>query len=243
MKLISIFLFYSVLFFGPPDTSTEVLKKMYGRYAGKWYSTFTFNQTTENYRNDSLIKTATWYEAIKYPDNFRIDFGDSKDGNAVIFTKDSSYNFRNGKLRRVTTNTDDLTFLLGGMYFYTIDSVFSKLGQLGYKLDHFHKDKWKGKEVYVIGANDNIEKLNQLWVDKEKLVLVRFIKYENGRKEEGILENQKRFGGGWSETSCTFYMDDKLFQKEIYHDCKANVVIDPRYFDPGNLKAGTFKVP
>ena len=30
----------------------------------------------------------------------------------------------------------------------------------------------------------------------------------------------------------TFYMDDKLFQKETYHDCKANVQIDPKFFDP-----------
>ncbi len=235
MKLTTIFLFSAMIFFAPPNSSKEVLKKMHDKYAGKWYTTFTFNQTTENYSNDSLIKTATWFEAIKYPDNFRIDFGDPKNGNAVIFTKDSAYNFRNGKLGRVTTNTDDLTFLLGGMYFYPLDAVLSKLSQLGYKLDHFHKNKWKDNDVYVIGANDANEKLSQLWIDKEKMVVVRFIKYENGHKEEGILENQKRFGGGWSETGCTFYMDDKLFQKEIYHDCKANVPIDPKFFDPKTL--------
>jgi hypothetical protein len=227
-----IFLLSQFTFFGQPKTSTEVLKKMHDTYSGKWYSSFTFNQTTENYRNDSLVKTATWYEAIKYPDNFRIDFGDPKDGNAVFFNRDSTYNFRKGKLGRVTANNDDLTFLLGGMYFYPFDSVRSKINRLGYHLDHFHMGSWKGSAVYIIGANHDKEKLNQLWIDKEKLVVVRFIKFEDGHKEEGILENHKRFGNGWSETAFTFYVDDKLFQKEIYHDCKAGVMIDNSFFDP-----------
>jgi hypothetical protein len=187
---------------------------------------------TENYRNDSLVKTATWYEAIKYPDNFRIDFGDIKSGNAVIFNKDSAYNFRNGKLSRVTINNNDLTFLLGGMYFYPFEDVLNTLTRLGYDLNKFHEDKWQNNAVYVIGADNNNEKVNQLWIDKKNLYVVRFFKYENGHKEEGQLNDHKRFGNGWSETSFSFYLDDKLFQKEIYHDCKANVFIDPRVFDP-----------
>ena len=225
-------LLLAAIAFLPPENSKAVLTKMHNIYSGRWYSSFTFHQTTENYRNDSLIKTDTWYEAIKYPDHFRIDFGDPAKGNAVIFNKDSSYNFRNGKPGRITVNNDDLTFLLGGMYFYPLDTVLAKMNTLGYHLDHFHKDKWKGADVYVIGANDNNEKMNQLWIDKEKMVLVRFIKYDNGHKEEGVLENQKKFGQGWSETGCTFYIDDKLYQKEIYHDCKFDVLIDNSFFDP-----------
>ncbi len=230
MKLLSYF--FLVAYFFTPQNSKDVVKKMYERYSGKWFRTFTFNQTTENYRNDSLIRTATWYEAISYPDNFRIDFGDIKNGTAVIFKRDSAYNFRNGKPGKVSVNNDDLTFLLGGMYFYPFDSVVKKLTALGYDLNKFHEDKWQGRKTYVIGANAPGEKVNQLWVDKENLFLVRFIKFTDGRKEEGILNDHKKFGGGWSETSCTFYIDDKLFQKEIYHDCKANVIIDPQVFEP-----------
>ena len=222
----------AVLLFFPPNNSVQLLKKMYSRYSGKWYTSLTFSQTTESYRNDSLVKTATWYEAIKYPDKFRIDFGDIKNGNAVIFTKDSTYNFRNGKPGRITANTDDLTFLLGGMYFYDFDSVVSKLHQLGYDLEHFHEDRWKGHDVYVIGAKDTAQKLNQLWIDKKNLFVVRFIKYTDGHKEEGILDHHQKFGGGWSETSCIFFADGKLVQKETYHNCQANVKLDDKFFDP-----------
>src|SRR5437868_2389575 len=96
--------------FSKDITSTGVLKKMYDTYRGKWYKTFHFIQTTENYRNDSLIRTATWYEAIMFPDKFRIDFGDPKNGNAVIYNKDSGYVFRNSKLARTIPNDGELTF-------------------------------------------------------------------------------------------------------------------------------------
>jgi len=232
MKIISALVLCMLSSLSSNNSSEEVIQKMYQRYAGKWMHSFTFNQTTENYRNDSLIKTAIWYEAIVYPDKFRIDFGDKKDGNAAIFAKDSIYDFRKGKLTRTSVNDDDLTFLLGGMYFYPFDTVKAKFAAYGYDLDKFHETTFEDKPVCVIGANNAEEKTNQVWIDKEKLVVVKFIRYTNGQKEEGILGDHKQFGGGWSETSCMFYIDGKLFQKEIYHDCKANEAVDLKIFDP-----------
>src|SRR5579862_2593454 len=99
--------------------SDQVLKSMYERYHGKWYHNFTFVQTTERFKNDSLVNSSIWYEAISYPDKFRIDFGDLRNGDAVIFANDSAYNFGAGTLKSVKADKNDLTFLLGGMYFYT----------------------------------------------------------------------------------------------------------------------------
>ena len=224
--------FISLLTLSAPKNSQELLKMMHDRYSGKWYKTFTFNQTTERYKNDSLINKSTWYEALMLPDNFRIDFGDIKDGNGVIFHKDSMYNFHKGQLMRTMVNNDDLTFLLGGMYFTPMDEVYKTISKFGYDLNKFHVDRWQDKKVYVIGADSAGEKSNQLWIDEEKMVLVRFIKYEDGHKEEGIFSDHKKFAGGWSETKCIFYFDDKLGQVENYHDCKANEPLDPKVFDP-----------
>ena len=159
MKLLTAASFFIYYFFAPLQNSTKVLKKMYERYHNKWQSTFTFIQTAENYRNDSLVKTSTWYEAIKYPDNFRIDFDDTKSGNAVIFKKDSAYNFRKGKLYKITSNDNDLTFLLGGMYFYPFDTVLVKLSRFEFDINKFHEDKWQERAAYVIGADTKMKKL------------------------------------------------------------------------------------
>ena len=61
MKIISALVLCMLSSLSSNNSSEEVIQKMYQRYAGKWMHSFTFNQTTENYRNDSLIKTAIWY--------------------------------------------------------------------------------------------------------------------------------------------------------------------------------------
>ncbi len=216
-------------------TGEKVLSKMYKRYHGNWYKNFTFSQTTENYRKDSLVKTSTWHEAIVFPNCFRINFGDNQDGNAVIFTKDSSFNFNKGKLIRKTAKEEDLTFLLGGMYFMPFDSAVVKMNQEGYDMSKAHQSKWNGKEVYIIGAITDEEMTNQVWIEKDRLIVVRFIRYKATTKEEAIFENHQQFGKAWSETAVSFFINDKLFQKEKYFDCKVNTVIDMKIFDPYNF--------
>jgi outer membrane lipoprotein-sorting protein len=215
-----------------PAGSEEVLKKMHERFAGKWYKTFSFNQTTEIYHNDSLKQTETWYENIKFPNDFRIDFGNPDSGNAVIFKNDSSYYFRNGQMAQARPYEDDLTFLLGGMYFYQFDEVTTKMKLFGYNLDKFHEDTWKGKDVYVIGAAKGEDSVNQLWVEKENYSPVRMIKYENKTKEEAFFENHVKLGGGFTETLVHFFINDKLVQVEKYHDLKSDVEVNPAIFDP-----------
>lgn len=215
--------------------SKEVLKKMHDRYAGKWYKTFRFNQTTEVYRNDSLKRSETWYENIKFPGNFRIDFGNPDSGNAVIFKNDSSYLFRGARKVSVRPDKDDLLFLLGGIYFYPFDEVTAKIKLFGYNLDKFHEDTWKEKGVYVIGASKGEDSVNQIWIEKENYSPVRMLKYENKNKEEAFFENHVRLGGGFTETLVHFFINDKLVQVEKYHDLEGNVDIDPSIFDPVNF--------
>lgn len=215
--------------------SKDVLKKMHDRYAGKWYKTFSFNQTTEVYRNDSLKKSETWYENIKFPNDFRIDFGNPDSGNAVIFKNDSSYFFQNGQVAQAKPYEDDLLFLLGGMYFYRFDEVTAKMKLFGYDLDKFHEDAWKGKAVYVIGAGKGEDSINQLWVETENYSPVRMIKYENKTKEEAYFENHVKLGGGFTETLVHFFINDKLVQVEKYYNLQSDVEINPAIFDPVNF--------
>ena len=235
-KLLVIFviLFIAASVAAPPG-SKEVLKKMHDRYAGKWYKTFTFNQTTEIYRNDSLKQSETWYENIKFPNDFRIDFGNPDSGNAVIYKNDSSYLFRRGQRVNVRRDENELVFILGGMYFYQFDEVTAKMKSLGYDLNKFHEDTWKEKSVYVLGAGKGEDSVNQLWIEKENYSPVRMLKYENKKKEEAFFENHVKLGGGFTETLVHFFINDKLIQVEKYHDLKANIEINPAIFDPENF--------
>lgn len=218
-----------------PETSISLLQKMYARYHGKWAKTLSFDQTTERYRKDSLVSTATWYEHMVYPDKLRIDIGPAGSGNFIIFRSDSSYYFKNNKLTRATGEENELTFFLGGMYFMPFDAVTAHFAALHYDLSKFHESTWKGKPAYVIGANTDDEKVNQLWIDKKDLYAVRFIKYDKDTREEGWFEGQLAEKGGWSETLCTFFINDKKLQVEKYHNVVAGEALGEGMFDVTKL--------
>ncbi|MFI5160795.1 MAG: hypothetical protein ACHQHN_05930 [Sphingobacteriales bacterium] len=234
MKKLSIVLFLFLPFSHISNlNSTTLLQKMYARYHGKWHNSLSFNQTTQMYKNDSLFKTQTWYEHIQYPDKLRIDFDSVKSPNAIIFRADSTYVISRNKLLRSLKNENELIFFLGGQYFVPFDQVLSHFKDLHYDLSKFREDIWKGKPVYVIGSDNAQEKVNQLWIDQEKLVPVRFMKYENGTKEEGTFENQIPLKKAWSETLCKFYVNDHILQVETYHNVTADAPVDKSIFDPG----------
>ncbi len=218
--------------FKPMGGGEAILKMMYARYAGKWHQTLMFNQTTEVYRNDSLKRKQTWHEVMLGPDKLRIDIDPVDAGNTIIFRGDSTYRFSGGVLKSAVKQENDLIFLLGGMYSMPFDKTMNKLKELGYDVNKLHDDTWKGRPVYVIGAVNNDEKVNQLWIDKTNLYLVRMIEYKNNTKEEGLFENQVKVGTGWSETKCSFYFNDKLAQVESYYDVKEVPQVDGHLFDP-----------
>lgn len=217
-------------------TGEKVLQKMYKKYKGNWYKNFTFTQTTETFKKDSLVKTDTWYESIVFPDYFRISIGAAENGNAVIYNKDSVFQIRKSKLVNKSLRTDDLTFLLGGMYFLPYDTVKSKILKEGYDYTKAYETTYNGKAVYVIGANNENEKVSQLFIEKERLIVVRFIKYIGKTKQEAIFDGHQKVGKAYTETIVSFYINDALLQKEKYYDCKFNTTIDMAIFDPYQFK-------
>ena len=214
-----------------------LLHKMYDRYHNKWHRSRTFNQTTEQYRHDSLVKSTIWYEHILYPDKLRIDFDSSTSGNGFILNGDSIYAFNHHAItRRIKGDNDGLVFILGGLYFMSFDDAVAKFKDIHYDLAKFHNDSWKGRPVFVIGANSSDEKVNQLWIDADKLVAVRLFRYDNNMKSEDDFEEPIPVpGGGWSETKCSFYRNDHLIQVELYHDVTGNEPMDKAIFDPASL--------
>lgn len=236
MKILSVLLFLTLPFSSQRElNSTTLLQKMYTRYHNKWHSSLSFNQTTERYRNDSLVKSDTWYERIAYPDLLRIDIAGHNSGNGIIFRHDSTYVFNNNKITRNVKNENELIFFLGGLYFVPFDDVLAHFKALHYDLNKFHTSTWKGKPVYVIGADKDDEKVNQLWIDQDKMIAVRFLKYEDNSKEEGFFEDYVALKNAWSETKCSFYLNDHLLQVEKYHDVVAGGPIDKSIFEPGMI--------
>ena len=230
-KLLSVLLLITVLSSIQAQTGEETLRRMHDRYAGKWYKTFTFVQTTSVYRNDSA-RVSTWYEAAQFPHNLRIDREDPKNGNATIYRKDSTYRFQNGKLAGVNAGTNPFVFLIGGMYSVPFDMAKQQLQADGFDLSKGYTTDWKGRKALVIGAAAGDTTSKQFWVDAEHLYILRYLEKSRGSLMDVHMSNQVRIGGGWTETWVEFYFDGKLRQTEKYNDMKGDRLLDPQLFEP-----------
>ncbi|TKC05371.1 hypothetical protein FA048_16715 [Pedobacter polaris] len=207
-------------------------KEIHNQFYGKWPKTITFVQKTNMYRADSLFKSQTWYEASIFPNLFRIDLGDIKDGNAIIYRGDSTYNFR--KFQKMKPNVDPniLVYLLGGMYFESLEQVNKKLSIEGFDLSKAHKSNWKGRGIDIIGTTTADTTVSQLWYDSKDHYLVRMIQQKPKMRLECQFENHQKTGKIWHEGSVKIFVQNKLVQTEEYSDFKINVALNPDFFNP-----------
>ena len=217
------------------QSGIDIFKKMHKRYGGKWYRTFSFIQTTDFYRNDSLKRTDTWYEAASFPYDFRIDFKDPRAGNAVIYKEDSTYRFQNGKLSGVEGGTNPFTFLLGGMYAVSAENAIAKLTSQGYDLNKTYETDWSGSKAIVIGADRGDTVSKQFWVDKKDFYIVRTIEKDHDVLIDAHMLDHVQIKKGWSETKVEIFLNGKLRQVEKYRDLKGDLKLDKRLFEPSQF--------
>jgi len=220
------------------QSGIDHLKALHTKNAGHWYRTMTFVQTTGFYRNDSLIRTATWYEALKLPYDLRIDMEHPTKGNFVLYKKDSTYRFQNGTLRNVSADINPFIFFIGGMYYLPFDSVLHQLKSKGYDVEKSYATTWDGRKAVVIGRNSDQDTGNAFWLDIETGEILRIVEKNNrGQVIDAHMKDHKKLPKGSSETKVDIYVNGKLVQVESYNQILTDRPLDDQLFDP--TKAAT----
>jgi outer membrane lipoprotein-sorting protein len=218
------------------SSAQSLIEAMQSKYAGKWSRSITFVQYNTHYQADTIQNTSLWYEAIEYPDKFRIDFGEPREGNAVIFANDSVFNFKAGELVAKRQQANTLMLLAGGIYFVSADKALSKLQEAGYMISKFHEATWEGKPAYVVGAEKGDLQASQFWIDKAKLYLVRTITLTpDNHIQEARFSKHIKTAGGWTETEVVFLKDGKRQQLEVYKDIKVNRALPSMLFNASHF--------
>lgn len=211
-----------------------LVKTMQQKYQGKWFDEFTFVQETIRFEADGTERDRRiWYEAIQYPDKFRIDYGAIEEGNASLFRNDSIYRFRNRELEQAAINPQQFLLMKGGLYHFPVSEVIAKLKDYGYNVEQFRATRFRGKKVYVLGAADGDLKSPQFWLDAKRFFLVRRISaLSNGKILDVHYDDHIKSNGGWVEQTVKFYLDDQYLQLENYKDIDTAPQLNPGVFDP-----------
>jgi YVTN family beta-propeller protein len=121
-----------------PGKGAAVLERMRAAYDDKWYHTLTFVQKTTVHRPDGTQDVSTWYESLRHtPERgtqLRIDIGDPAAGNGMLFTANSTWVMRDGKLAATRDDGNEFLPLIEGVYVQPVERTISELSGMNVDL-------------------------------------------------------------------------------------------------------------
>jgi hypothetical protein len=242
MKLVSTFtlvVLISVTSLAQKVTSAEdLIRKMHKKYHNNFNANITFIQLNQDFDEAGKVTHSMSFEAFHYPGRFRNDKGPVPQKEGYIVANDIMYEFKDGKITGQKPCTMDVGLLTGDIYFMNVDKAIEECKKHGYNMSKFREDMFKGKPVYVVGANDSKdEKSPQFWIDAEELYVVRDINFseeDNEFEDVHYLEHAK-VENAWVEERVEIFVNGKLIKKEHYAEVKANNELNLDIFDPKKI--------
>ena len=217
------------------SNTNELIAAMQKKYGKSWYKTATFVQETTNIQPDGTSKVETWYEAMSVPGSLRIDFTPTSAGNGILFTGGKIFVFKDGKVDGSRAYNHPLLILGFDIYRSPASEIVAKLQALKFDLSEFREDTWQGRAVYVVGAKPGDLHSPQFWIDQKNLYFVRMLRpsgRDGAQTQETQFNKYQKLGGGWMAPEVIFLVDGKVVTTEKYSDMRADVMLDPKLFDP-----------
>ena len=217
-----------------PSDGKALLARMHDRYAGTWFRTMTFVQRTTQRRPDGTSQVTTWYESQR-GSRLRIDIGDPALGNGALYTADSLYVVREGKVVRRMAEGNPFLPLIVSVYLEPLDVTIKQLAPYKIDLSRLRVQDWEGKPTYVVGSTSPTDTTSpQIWVEKDRLIVTRFLvplmPTPDKRVQDVRLENNVAVGDGWLATRVRMLDQGKPMQTEEYSDWRVNVPLPATFF-------------
>ena len=218
---------------------TAVLARMRAAYDGTWYPSLTFIQKTVIHRPDGTTTEQLWHESVRHTaergTQLRIDAGDLAAGNGTLYTADSSWSVRGGKLAAARPKGNEFLPLIEGVYLQPVERTAREVRLAKVDLDRTRMGEWRGRPVWVVGTTAPTDTTSpQFWVDTARKVVVRMILHDDPASPvvDVTLDGYEPVGKAWLATKVMINVGGKLVQEEIYTDWKANVPLSDALFDP-----------
>ncbi|MBX2814697.1 MAG: hypothetical protein KTR24_01815 [Saprospiraceae bacterium] len=216
-----------------PTSIRNLIAYWKDRYAEDRVRNITFEQITVRFDQTGAADTSIWQEAIEYPRNFRIDFGEKEAHNTTLFRADSVYVFREGQLRHADRRVQAFMLIEGAIYADPVDTTLHRLAEIGVDTSILTSVSYQGRATWILGAKEGDRTRPQLWVDAERRSVSRRMYHSrSGTRMEVRYDAFKQVGGHEIETWLEFYENDKLVQTERYEQVRVDVPLDSLIFSP-----------
>jgi len=174
-------------------SGSAVVKAMHDLYAGKFVKTMSFLQNNTAYTSAGQEQHSQWYEHLEVPGKLRIAFLPATQRSGLVQVGDKVASFDNGIRVDFRPSVNPLLLLTADVYAAPVPTIMRGLDSLNVDTDVIRTDEWEGRPVYVVGAKAGDSTSNQMWIDAEKLLLLRFI--QRGKSTERPMVSDIRVGG------------------------------------------------
>lgn len=220
-----------------PDGRT-VIKAMNDRYIGKWYMTLTFKQNVTIIAQNRRQTRQVWNHYLTLPGRQRIDYVPLSTKSGVLYADGVLHSFTGGKLQNTQPGWHPLLVLTGDVYTQMPDTTAMQLDSLGFDLSIARKDRWDGKEVWVVGAAAGDSTSSQFWVDTDSLlvrrVLVRDARGARPVTNETRYLNYKSVMGYPVAFSMRAYRGGRLYFRGESSNVREGETLSVELFEPQN---------
>lgn len=219
------------------ESSRDLIREMHNAYAGKWYRTLKLRQTNTFYTQSGKEEKSRWVQSLSVPGKLRVDFEPLSSKSGLLILDNRVTTFDNGRRIDSRRSIQPILTLTADVYANSPAVTLRRLDSLGIDLGRFRADRLDRNPVYVIGArNDEDVQSNQVWIDAERLVLVRLIQREK-RGDRTIvtdtrLRDYKQVEGVPVAHQLVATRDGRPYFKEEYENVRVNESIPSRFFDP-----------
>ena len=220
-------------------TGMQVLERMRAAYDGAWYPTLSFIQQTKFHRPDGSTANQLWHESVRHTPargtELRIDVDDLAAGNGTLYTADSSWSIRGGKVTAARPRGNEFLPLIEGVYLQPVERTAREIGLAKVDLSRTRMGALRGRPVWVVGTTSSADTTSpQFWVDTARKVVVRMILHDGPQAPvvDVDIDGYEPVGKAWLGTRVMIRVNGTLVQEEVYTEWKANVPLADALFDP-----------
>jgi hypothetical protein len=165
-----------------------------------------------------------WLETLDLPRNRRLDIMPADSGLGVLVLGDSVYQVYHDSVVGRSGLPYSLTTLPYDIHVAPVALTTARLRSAGVNLGALDVAEWFGRKAYRIGeVNDSGRFAPQLWIDCERLVVVRMIELRRDARDrpgtppqvrEVWLDGYRDMGGWWFPAEVSYIADGRRFLVE-----------------------------
>ena len=213
----------------------SLVRAMRDRYAEKYLKTMSFLQNNTAYTSTGEERKSQWYEHLEVPGKLRIAFLPATSRSGLVQVGDRVATFDNGIRVDFRPSVNPLLLLTADVFAAPTATIMRGLDSLNVDVSITRTDEWEGRPVYVVGAKAGDTTSNQMWVDAERMLLVRFIQQQKTPQRTIVsdirVKNYKEMQGYPIPTEFLVLRNGRPVWREEYADVRINEVFPPGTFD------------